>query len=104
MFARLDDGDLTRPIRAAFGLGEPNEEANGLIEHVFPAGDPTERMLLASGATRAGLLALADEVLAALDTLIENRRRCRPRFRRNALCPANRGLVEPSPLRRTSNI
>jgi hypothetical protein len=42
-----------------------------MIEWVFPAGDPVEQILLASGGTRNGLLALADQVLAAFDTLVE---------------------------------
>ena len=70
-FASLEDGDLSRPIRAEFGLGAPTEENAGLYESLFPAGDPAERMLLASGGTRVGLLALADEMLAAFDTLVE---------------------------------
>ena len=42
-----------------------------MIEWVFPAGDPVEHILLASGGTRNGLLALAEQVLAAFDTLVE---------------------------------
>jgi len=70
-FVGLDDGDVARSIREAFGLPRPTAETSGLIECVFASGDPAERMLIASGGTRSGLLALADEVLAAFDTLIE---------------------------------
>jgi hypothetical protein len=68
-FSSLDEQDVSRPIREAFGLPAPAEGAAGIIEIVFPDGDPAEAMLIASGGTRSGLLALADEVLAALDTL-----------------------------------
>jgi hypothetical protein len=70
-FASLDDEDLARSIREVFGLPRPKEENSGLIDCLFASGDPAERMLIASGGTRSGLLALADEVLAAFDTLIE---------------------------------
>jgi hypothetical protein len=70
-FAALDDGDVSRPIRDAFGLPSPTEQTADLTDWVFPDGDPAERMLLASGGTRSGLLALADEVLAAFGALAE---------------------------------
>ncbi len=60
-----------RSIRELFGIPAPTEENSGLIEWVFPAGDPVEQILLASGGARSGLLALADQVLAAFDTLVE---------------------------------
>jgi hypothetical protein len=70
-FASLGDGDLSQSIRAEFGLPAQAAGPPGFLEGVFPAGDPAERMLLASGETRSGLLLLADEVLVAFDTLIE---------------------------------
>lgn len=69
VFAALGDGDVSRPIRDAFGLPAPTEETAGMNDWIFPAGDPAERMLVASGATRSGLLALADEALAAFGVL-----------------------------------
>ncbi len=62
---------MSQSIRAEFGIPAQSAEIPGLIESVFPSGDPAERMLLASGGTRSGLLVLADEVLAAFDTVIE---------------------------------
>jgi hypothetical protein len=59
------------PIREAFGLPERSEENEGMLDWIYPAGDPAERMLAASGESRVGLLRLADEVLDALDRLAE---------------------------------
>ncbi len=70
-FASLDDGDVSGSIREAYGLPAPTEGSCGLIDCVFPEGDPAERMLLASGGSRSALLALADQVLAAFDTFVE---------------------------------
>jgi hypothetical protein len=70
-FAELDDRDLVKTIREKFGMPGPTEENAGMLEFVFPAGDPAERMLNASGGTSAGLLALAEETLAAMDALVE---------------------------------
>ena len=41
-----------------------------MLDFVYPAGDPAERMLLATGGARAGLLALADQTLDCMDSLI----------------------------------
>jgi hypothetical protein len=69
--AALDEGDLAGEIRNEFGL-PPDTPENALrIATIAPNGDPAERMLLASGGTRSGLLKLADEVLAAFDVLVE---------------------------------
>jgi hypothetical protein len=70
-FATLDGRDLSQQVRQEFGLPARTEENSDLFEAVFPAGDPAERMLVASRGTRTGLLALADEALAAFDTLVE---------------------------------
>jgi hypothetical protein len=70
VFAALDDHDPTTSIREKFGLPMATEENSDMIDFVFPAGDPAGQMLLASGGTRAGLLALAEQTLAAMDSLI----------------------------------
>jgi hypothetical protein len=68
-FAVLSGSDVEGPIRAEFGLNTAMEEDRALADRVFPAGDPAERILRASGGSKEGLIALADEVLAALETL-----------------------------------
>jgi hypothetical protein len=70
MFAFLKGADVDRAIRESFGLPAQTAENSGFMGSISPAGDPAERMLIASRGTRVGLLALADETLAAFDTLI----------------------------------
>jgi hypothetical protein len=71
VFAALDDHDDPAPsIREKFGLPETTDENSAMIDFVFPGGDPAELMLRASGGTRAGLLALADQTLSAMDSLL----------------------------------
>ena len=43
---------MPRSIRQKFGLPAATEANSGLLDFVIPAGDPAERMLLASGGTR----------------------------------------------------
>ena len=55
--------EISKALRS---LESPANGGNtGLIEIVFPDGDPAQRMLVASRGTRSGLLAMADGVLAA---------------------------------------
>jgi hypothetical protein len=69
--AALDEGDPAEAIRKEFGL-PPRTPENALrVDSISQAGDPAERMLIASGGTRTGLLKLADEVLVAFDVLVE---------------------------------
>ncbi len=68
-FATVDEGSLAEEIRKEFGY--PTPESAARIDSDWQFGDPAERMLLASGGTRAGLLNLADETLAAFDVLSE---------------------------------
>ncbi len=68
-FAAVDEGSLAAEIRKEFGYATPGIAARADGDCQF--GDPAERMLLASGGTRAGLLKLADETLAAFDVLAE---------------------------------
>jgi hypothetical protein len=70
-FASLDEADVAGPIREAFGLPELSEENEGMLDWLYPAGDPAERMLAASGETRAGLLRLADEALEGLERMAQ---------------------------------
>ena len=70
-FVALENGDVSYVIRETFGLPAHTTENCGVIGCALASGDPAERLLLASGGTRAGLLALADQVLCAFDTLVE---------------------------------
>ena len=70
-FATLGDTNVSQSIRETYGLPAQTAENRGTFESMYPEGDPAERMLLASGGTRSGLVALADEVLVAFDALIE---------------------------------
>ena len=70
-FAAFDEGDLSHSVYETFGLPAPTTENCGMIGCALASDDPAERLLLASGGTRAGLLALADQVLCAFDTLVE---------------------------------
>ncbi len=71
MFATQDDGDVSPLIRTLFAPAATTDGSPDQIEGFPPAGEMAERILLASGGARSGMLALAGEVLAALDTLAE---------------------------------
>jgi hypothetical protein len=70
-FETVDEGDLAEEVRKEFGCPPRTPENASFIDSIYPAGDPAERMLAASGGTRSGLLELADESLAAFDVLVE---------------------------------
>src|SRR5262249_38082898 len=68
-FAALDGDALERSVRDRFGFAGLSDEARAVAQWISPAGDPAERMLEASGGHKDRLIALADEVLEAFDTL-----------------------------------
>ena len=78
-FESLDESDVAGPIREAFGLPEPIEENAGMMDWLYPAGDPAERMLDGLGREPGRPAPLADEVLEAFDRLAE----VQPRGRRS---------------------
>ena len=77
-FAAIADEDVVRTVRAEFGLPSVTDVNSGLLESMYPAGDPVPRILIAADGTRAGLLVLADATLAAMDTLARIANRTEP--------------------------
>jgi hypothetical protein len=67
-----DEDDLPGFVRQKFGLETVAPEPSPFTEWIFPDGDPAELMLNAAGGSRAALLELVDEVLAAYDALIHS--------------------------------